>query len=303
MALVLIQEVISDADFTVDEKGILADSRKFLVQTTLDDNKQAAINYTGIARYSAHPRESRLVAKTGKAKQISLGFFWVEIGYDTKPLDKDDSNKDPKMQDDSIQPDLRPYLVSWGDVKFTKLLAPDDFTPPVAGPKPVINAAGTPFDPPPSIPASNTVCTITGYRSVAAVLPSLRSPAFRETVNSDDYVLPGNEGKILAHTGLCTDYHFELEQIDGTYWRKFKIDIQINLNKWNPLRVMNAGCYTRLSNNLPPQPILGRGGKAITKPVCLSEDGSRPLRVNEAPNYINFIGYIEKTWSGAGNLI
>lgn len=300
MSLLLVDEILSEDDFNVDEKGILTDTRRWRVITTLDDTKQNAVNYTGVARYSAHPREGRMFALPAKCKQPALGFFYVTIGYTSKGIDFNDSSHDPAQQDDSVPPDQRPYIVSWGKRDYTKQLAPDDFS---ATPKPMVNAAGTPFDPPPSIPTSNSVVSITGYKALNAVQPMGKINTYRESVNADLYVLPGGEGAIPSQNGRCTDYHFEVEQIQGDFWRKFKIDIEIKNDGWNPLRVLNAGCYTVISQNQPPQPIVGRGGKPITKPVALAADGSRPLRANENPNYLSFVAYQSQIWTGAGNLI
>lgn len=306
MGVIAVAEITCDGDFNVDEKGNLKTSRRFLVQMDLTDIEPSASDAVasvfGIHHLDPHPVNPHMRALTIEAKRVSkdtLGYFYVTVMYDSKLTDEKSTSTDPSQDDQSVQPDQRPYLVSMDQVDHDVLLAPTDNS---AMENPVVNAAGTPFDPPPTVAGSFTVYTIEGYKALNAVQPTNKANFYMNTVNSDDYNLPGTFGKILAETGRIKKYSFKQVYENSDYWYKFQIQIIVNPDGWNPLEVLNAGCYKILSNSLPPQPIIVNG-KPVTKPVPLKADGSGPLNAGDTPNYISFTAYTEETWSGAGNLI
>jgi len=313
MGLIGLDEVTCDGDFNVDEKGNLKTSRRFIVQMTLDCQEaqasDAVADVFGVHHLDPHPINPRMRALTINAKRVNkdtLGYFYVVVNYDSKLTDEKSTSTDPTQDDQSIQPDQRPYLVSVDQVEHEKLLAPKDMDT-VNGPDGtpgqfVVNKANTPFDPPPTVPLSCPVVTIEGYKSIAAMGPMAKANFYANTVNSDDYTLPGTFGKILAGTGRVKKYGIKQVYENNDYWYKFTIQIEVKADKWNPLRVLNAGCFFKMSNSLPPQPITVRG-KPVTKPVALKDDGSGPINAGDAPNWCEFKGYLEKDWSGAGNLI
>lgn len=307
MSVITVVEITCDGDFNTDEKGNLKTSRRFLVQTDLTDIETAAsdgvASVFGIHHLDAHPVNPFMRALTISAKRVNkdtLGYFYVTVLYDSKLTDEKSTSTDPTQDQQSVQPDQRPYLVSVDQVEHDKLLAPQDMD---AMPRDVVNKANTPFDPPPTIQTSNPVFTIEGYKAINALGPANKANFFANSVNSDDYVLPGTFGTILANTGRCKKYGVKQVYENSAYWYKFTIQIEVKADGWNPLQVLNAGCFFKLSNNLPPQPILGRGGKPVTKPVALKDDGSGPLNAGDAVNFCAFTAYLSKTWSGAGNLI
>lgn len=315
MGLIGLDEVTCDGDFNVDEKGNLKTSRRFIVQLTLDGQEteasDAVANVFGIHHLDGHPVNPFMRALTISAKRVNkdtLGYFYVTVNYDSKLTDEKSTSTDPKQDDQSTQPDQRPYLVSVDQSEKDKLLAPKDMDDSVMDPDdgtigyPVVNSAMTPYDPPPTIPMSCPLVTIEGYKAIAAMGPMAKQNFYANSVNTDDYVLPGTFGRILAGTGRVTKYAIKQVFENNQYWYKFQISIAIKADKWNPVRILNAGCYYIMSNSMPPQPIIVNG-KPVTKPVALKSDGSGPLNVGDKPNYIDFVGYLEKTWSGAGNLI
>lgn len=313
MGIISVAELPSDGSFSVDEKGYQKTTRRFIVEGTLDtielNASDAVADVFGVHHLDLHPESTTMRALTIDTKRINkdtLGWFYVEVNYDSKTTNDKDSGKDPSQDQQSVPPDQRPYLVSVDQVEHDKLLAPKDMDT-VNGPDGtpgqfVVNKANTPFDPPPTIQTSNPVFTIEGYKAIAAMGPANKANFYANSVNEDDYNLPGTFGKILAGTGRCKKYGIKQVFENNDYWYKFTIQIEVKADKWNPLRVLNAGCYFIYSMSAPPQPIIVRG-KPVTKPVALKDDGSGPINAGDAPNWCEFKAYLEQTWSGAGNLI
>jgi hypothetical protein len=286
---------VQGGEFNNDPKGVRTTTRRWLVAGTTADTEQTAVAAVPVNRYDHHPIDYGMLALEGSAKPVDdkgLGMFIVSIKYTSKPFDEKNSGDQPEKNSNDTQPDQRPYLVGMHAVHRDKVLGPQDLDVP---PKDVKNTAGDVFDPPIMRPSSNIMVTITGYKAIGAVGPLQKINAYMNTVNDADYPLPTPGQKILAKQGRVNDFSWEQVFEQGSYWWKFKLDIEVNVDGWG-VRVANLGMNKKISNALPLQRIV-INGVPVARPVPLKADGSGPLNAGDDINFCDFKAYAEKDWS------
>lgn len=278
-----------------DPKGVITTSRKFLVQGLTGETCLNAADAVPLHRYDRHPANNTLLAMEITPKQwgdMVLGLWIVTVAYTNKPFDEKNSGPDPSHNDASTQPDLRPYTVGMHAVHRDKVLGPQDLDTPPADVK---NKAGDPFDPPIMRPASTILVSIKGWKAIGAVGPLQKINFYVNSINDADYSLPTPGQKILAKTGRVNDFSWEQVFEQGSYWWKFDLQIEVNVDGWG-VHVANLGLNKKISNALPLQRIV-INGVPVARPVPLKADGSGPLNAGDDINFCDFKAYAEKDWS------
>lgn len=230
--------------------------------------------------------------KKKSAKQMGSqdgGFLWlVTCEYDSEVLDQGQGGDTPSgsspADNNNTQPDLR--LPSWefSSNKTTKLFVQDPNTG-----DPVTNSAGQPFDPPVEVPEYRTTIKVTMFKTIGSDNKA-NVVAYCGKVNSGAWYgfAPG--------TVLCTDYQLTSQFEQGGWWWHKSVSFEVNLEGWNPIKILDAGTVYFESMSKPPQPILDKSGNPITSPVPLNGAGM-PLMAGQDPVYREYSPYIPVDFS------
>jgi hypothetical protein len=262
--------------------------------------------------------------------QGTLGVWTITLEYDSAPNEIDrgatrpgadgqpragSTPKEAGQGSNQNPPDQRPWVIKWGAVKTTKFLTRDysNFVPrrapgaalivnprgfvPQPGKdigKPVVNAAGVPFDPPLEVPCSHTTVSITAFSSIA------------DHSNIKRYQNKVNRVKFMGYKAWqarCTNYGITSQYEQGAFFWQIDVEVEFNEDGWNPVRVINAGTLKKELANPPGpiapgqekfrlRPIIDKvTGQPVTHPVPLDELGGE-LEAGKDPIYLEFQGYI-----------
>lgn len=177
-------------------------------------------------------------------------------------------------------PEDRPWVVSMDSVEVSVPVEEDA----VDG-SPIVNTVGQPFDPPLERPNYHLQFTITGFKTWA-------SESWTNCLLYQGKVNNATWWDFGADTLLCKKYGLTTQKEHGTrYWAKTVV-LELNVDKWNPTRILNRGTLMLESATLPPQPIKDKNGNPISAPVPLSAAG-QPLTGAEIAGGASF-HWIEK---------
>ncbi len=121
---------------------------------------------------------------------------------------------------------------------------------------------------------------------------------FRGKINSGPWVVDTG-GEVLVYPAkyvLCKSYHPKRFMEQGTYFWDITAVFQINEERpWNPVRVLNAGSYEKVSGEL--KPIKSKGTGEALQTVPLKANGER-LPVGDPVTWEEFTGYKEEDFAG-----
>lgn len=157
---------------------------------------------------------------------------------------------------------------------------------------------GQPFDPPPEIPCSNLLISITAFKALTWSAGA-KILAYQDSVNDAALAMvinPSNTAIFPAKTVRCTEYGVSNHQENGIYCWQVDLVLEYRVTPWNPVQLLDAGTVYKKSSILPPQPILDKQGNPINSPVPLNGAGA-VLNASAAFSYIDFLAYYEKNFA------
>lgn len=213
------------------------------------------------------------------------GYFWeITCEYDSAPFGQQQGGSsseqpsgDPAQS--QTQPDMRPWTIEFGSVKTTKLLTKDIVTD-----AEVTASNGQPYDPAPEIPAFHPQINITAFKAIGA----------DSMANVSVYTNKVNMGAwqgFADQTVLCTEYKLSSQYEHGSWWWQKQVTLEVNPDgPWNPIKILDAGTVTRVSQAQPFRPILDSTGQPVASPVPLNGFGE-PLLAGAQLVYRDFNGY------------
>lgn len=296
MASVILGVDLITETASLGPKGVYAYSREYLVEASGEDATVLQVGAVLPAWGSAHPSDPYALAKTVSATQRrgELCYWDCRVDWDTAPDDNQYSRQ--------IYPTLRPYVYKWGARHRTKYFQQDRRSDLAGGPRDVVNAAKQLLGGGLELPVANPTLTITGIKAVDPGSDELDlAPGQRDEQKISDYVDKVNDATFRyvwpAGWARCTEYALSSIHEFGTYFWEFSVTIEFQEGGWNPVKLLNAGTvvlgkYDPGTHTYgPPKPAKYADGKIPGGPVPLSADGTRVLRQDEAPNYLEFTGY------------
>lgn len=193
----------------------------------------------------------------------------------------------PQIDSDGV--DLRPS-VSFGVVSTDKAVDKAYATGTEAEPTvPIVNSAGTPFDPPIMIESDTTLISITVNRRSWQALWPVR---FRGTVNSQDMKIAGIDAK--KGTLLMRKIGAE-GRLFGQGVRGVTATFEIEYNpKGHQVEVLDRGFYSKYDTELT-HIVDSVTGKEVTEPALLDGNGL-PLASVASPVFLKFIVRRSVSW-------
>lgn len=288
----------------IDKDGTRTYEEEWMVVSDRMDDSPRPVSAAGALAsrtwWSAYPDDPNARLKEIHAEQTDdLNVWRVKLKYDSEfePFDR------------SLPPEERPWHFDYGSVSSEELLVRDyteeiDEDGNVTTPDglPVVNSAGVPYDPPPSVPSSRPTIMITLFRMIAE--PD-RIEIYQNAVNDADfYGYPPDSLRV-------TEYKQSPQHEDewGDFYQ-YTITLEYKSDGWNPLRVLDAGTVqiaTFTNDAMEEQvyytPILDRkSGSPVTSPVPLDGEGHELERLEGddlADNlvYLEFVGYRQRDFT------
>jgi hypothetical protein len=286
--------------YKVDEDGNREITRRFLIYFPSATATQAdALAALTVARGDAHPLDANCVAKTLDANPYpqsdSKGLFLAVVNYKSKleQTKNDKEGSSPLAGDKTVAADSRPPKISYTSIRIEKQPGFYDYSTPQ---KKVCNSVGQPFTDLPNVTYYHMLITITGYKGVADLDLFDKRSDYLNTVNVATW------NGYAAAVVKCNDFSGTTEYEQGEQFWNYKIELEVNLNGWNPTTIANRGTCFKLSNGLPPQPILDNTGKPIPPPGVFLDSNGIPLPLSEEPDTVNggliaFKFYNEVDWT------
>lgn len=274
---------------SIDAKGVRKYQHKYQVESTeIDDNESDINAVLPYNWFSAHPTDTLAKIKniTITQRYPDLKYWDVVFDWDTafdlsdKHTTSPGSNNhptDPGGNSNQTSPELRPWVVKRSSRDREVLLTKDNDDPQ----KPVVSAAGQPFDPGITTTVSNPTVSVTYY--------SLTIDPDRQA----DYVNHVNDAPFLGYATdwvRCMKYDQTSQREHNLWFYEINIEYEVQLGGWQ-LPVMNAGTLYFESAIKPLQQIKDKAGHPITAPVPLKADGTGPINAGDAPNYLSFRPY------------
>lgn len=283
----------------VDTKGVRTYTRKFLFVMEFFTDYPPVVWATGgpsIVRYQAHPNDTQALAISMTVNSTDVvGHYEIDVSYSSQPFETSAGNtaNDLSGNDQSTTPTSRPWVIKFASIHTERLLGPLDLNG-----QDVVNAAGQPFDPPPTIPCSNLQINITAYKD-STWDAATHILDYQDTINASDFNLvinPSNTMLFPKQTLRVTEYNASSVNENGIWYWEISLVIEYRVKPWNPIKVLNAGmCYVKDSST-PPQKITDNTGNDVSRPVPLDSAG-HVLNAGAALNYIDFKGYDEQNFN------
>lgn len=195
----------------------------------------------------------------------------------------------------SGDPTLDPPVIEWGSQTREVALPldlgdPDAADPVLQKPRPFLNSAGQPFDPPPTIEVSHLTLTVERNEPTFNASRALR---YRNTVNADLWQdrLPGRWWcrQITGHIVFKGPYRYA--RVRYEFWLS---PSPLKKDLWDNLLLLDQGLCRLGPDGKNPVPI-ERNGHPISQPVLLK--GGLPLSKDDilnpaiGPQYLTFKRY------------
>jgi hypothetical protein len=153
----------------------------------------------------------------------------------------------------------------------------------------IVNSAGDPYDPPVEIQRSRFVCTIS--KNVIGI-PSW-ALQYENAVNNDNFSIDGLQVPQyvarLSGIGLSSLKREKIATGIEFEYRVFTCKIELNAQKWHPLRVLDIGYRKKDGQERKPftEKTVAGVDRVVTTPVLMNGQGDKlvpPLRTNAVYN-------------------
>lgn len=246
------------ANLEVNEKGARVYNRQYIIESSVtNDTELDILNQSPHAYYSAHPTDSLALLKKAKVSQTAdLNFWTLDLTWDTEQAQQDRGTMapasggtstgpptEPGTNNSLTAPNLRPWSFKWDSITRQQPLTYDN-----AGIR-ICNSAGQQFDPPIETPITHPTLHITGYRATE----------FRDSISTLTNKV--NDAAFLewaAGTVLCTKYVITSVYENGAWYWQIDVDLEMNPDGWNPVKVLDQGTYTTTRRDAiaGPPPVL-----------------------------------------------
>lgn len=295
----------------IDSKGVKHYSRTYKVESDDVNDAPGAVISAGeleaLAYLSPHPDDPGALLKSKNATQTDDLMMWECVfEWDTEesstdrgtvgnggagpPSSAGTTPSSPGGNTSATPPEARPWKFEWGSVQTERLMEKDLSDDEV----PVVNSANLPFDPPPSVPCSDTTLTVTLYQGTAR--PE-KIWVYQDAVNTETFL-----GVFEPRTVRVTQYKQTsvYEAQHGWFW-EYSLTFQIRFEGWNPVKVLDAGTMQRVDKGgagVQLLPCTDAHGQAVTSPVPLDGFGAQ-LPADATPDdfvYLSFQGYKEASF-------
>lgn len=217
-----------------------------------------------------------------------LGMWECRLVYDNDRLPTDLKGSQattPEQASSNTSPDVRPWVLKYGSVTRSELKTKD------VNDKKATNSAGVPFSTGLQVPVTFPTISFSLYKATFDPEKLL----YINSVNDNDYVT--SYFTVLQRQGRITSYTADRVYEFGSFWWQIGITIEINFDKYNPIKILDAGTLYKASLTKPLQPILDKlNGNPVTQPVPLDGAGL-PLNAGDPLVFIDFDCYEELDWS------
>lgn len=222
----------------------------------------------------AHPAVAGFVAQKPEADAIGPHFYRVIVRYS-------EARGGGTAEAEPENPLARRAGISWDLETTTEPIESD-----IEG-KPIMNSAGEPFDPPIEMPFSIPILRIARNEAQSNIAQIIAYAGGRGATNTDSFF------GAQPHEALCRIIR-ESQQVEGTYtyWRREyefafrQVDREKGLVGWS-LRMLNQGYRIDTGDddadgNPIYELIKDASGVPLSEPACLSEDGKKVVRKENA---------------------
>lgn len=256
---------------------------KYQLFTDIPNEDPATVSsYIPIALYSPLSSDLAAICKKISVSVVEIGEFSLTYDFDTKPI----TDEQPEKDDD---PTARPWTFTFSSNKTTKVLEKDYSSTP----KPVVNTAKCPFDPPITVPAAFPTITITAFKDT---FDFADIELYTNSINNAAWPASGpHAGKFAARRLRCVDYGATTIWENNELLYQYTVVLELNPDQdWNPIQVQNVGVLEIKAGKLVN---IEEGGIAITSPVPLNSSGAKKTAGSD-PDYLDFKGYREVSWAG-----
>ena len=222
----------SGAETDVGEGGRQGFRTEYLVKSSVPTESRTAILLCGGVPVYGAPHPENPVSRCVKVQAAQLKedpYLWrVTAEWNSNTQDRD-------PQDEQKQPDLRRPQWTFNFAPLPQYRYRDlDGTP-------FVDAAGTPFNPPPPLPVYVDEVTISRYQ---ASCNRVFDRSFINSTNTDEWLGAQPNEVLCADISVREVFEF------GAYWFAYTYKMLVNprivveddeVGGWNPHRVLNAG--------------------------------------------------------------
>jgi len=196
---------------------------KFDDQFTIIDHFAAAL---GIRYLSQHPRNGFMTVRKLDAKQETASpYFWrVTVNYSSEPLDEEEPPQNPLAMPPEIE----------GDSEMSQVFTTED-----KDGRPMLNAAGDPFEPVEKDDPRGVIRITRNFPSI----PSFVS-TYINKVNSDGFSIPGIPASFAPRTAKFQRFRFGKRQIQNDIpFVPVTVELAIKSSTWDQRRLEEGFYY------------------------------------------------------------